>query len=248
LFLLALRYNHTASTDTHLPGWHLIMQHTGKENLHSPIRRALGFLRRVPFTLVMLLSLLVAALLTNTYVEQITHHWLARAGFAPNDLWYMRFERLFTAAVVTAGGRIFWEAMLLTAFAVGLAEWGTGWRRTAATFWGVHLLTLVLLSLIISLAIHQLRAFGIEASEVARDVGPSAGYFACLGLVSARLKQPWNWISGAALFAGFILAFFRSPASGQAASVKFSADLAHLLAFPLGWLSSYLFSSPRLSR
>lgn len=38
--------------------------------------------------------------ITSTYFEQITHHWLNRTGFAPNDLWVGRLERLFTAAFV----------------------------------------------------------------------------------------------------------------------------------------------------
>src|SRR5512139_3857974 len=134
------------------------------------VRRFVG---RVPFTLAMLFSLLVTALLTNTYFDRITHHWLNRTGFAPDDLWYWRLERLFTSALVTSGGKVFWEAMFFIAFAVGLAEWMTGWRRTAGTFWGIHLLALILLSLIISLSLRQLRDFGIAASEVARDVGPS---------------------------------------------------------------------------
>ncbi len=160
----------------------------------------LASLRRFPFTLVTLFVLGISALITNTYFEQITHHWLNRTGFAPNDLWYWRLERIFTSAVVTSGGVVFWEALFFVAFAVGLAEWMTGWKLTAATFWGVHLLALILLSLIMSLAEHQLRNIGLEASQLARDVGPSAGYFACLGLVSARVKRPWNWISGGIFF------------------------------------------------
>lgn len=204
------------------------------------------FFARIPFTLVMLFSLLMAALLTNTYFDQITHHWLNRIGFAPNDLWYWRLERLFTSAIVTSGGKVFWEALLFTAFTVGLAEWMTGWKRAAATFWGIHLLALIVFSVIVSLSLRQLRAFGIAASEVARDVGPSAGYFACLGLVSARLKRPWQWISGVTIFSGFIFAFFAPTAPGDSAKVQFSADLAHLLAFPLGWLSSFVHSSSKL--
>jgi hypothetical protein len=199
-----------------------------------------NFLQRIPFTSLTLAGLAIAALMTNTYFEQITHHWLNRTGFAPNDLWYWPLERMFTSALVTSGGVVFWEAMFFVAFAVGLAERTTGWKRTAATFWGVHLLALILLSLIISLAIHQLRDFGLEAAEVARDVGPSAGYFACLGLVSARLKRPWNWVSGGILFAMFVIILFTPAAVGENAQIKFSADLAHVLAFPLGWFSNLL--------
>lgn len=197
-------------------------------------------LRKLPFTLIMLGGLIVAAFLTNTYFEQISQHWLNRIGFAPNDLWFWRLERLFTSALVTSGGKIFWQALFFVAFAVGAAEWLAGPKRTAATFWGVHLLTLVLLSLIISLTLDQLRNFGLEASEVARDVGPSAGYFACLGLVSARLKRPWNWASGGILLTVFLAALLLPADAGESAQVKFSADLAHLMAFPLGWLSSFI--------
>lgn len=179
-----------------------------------------------------------AALVTNTTFESITHHWLNRTGFAPNDLWYWRVERMFSSALVTSGGKVFWEALFFVAFVVGLAEWMTGWKRTAATFWGVHLLALVIVSIIISLSLHQLKSIGFEASELARDVGPSAGYFACLGLVSARMKRPWDWVSGSIILAVFAVALFLPPEAGESVHVKFSADLAHLLAYPLGWLSS----------
>jgi hypothetical protein len=203
-------------------------------------RRFHNDIARLPFTLTMLALLVITALVTNTTFQNITHHWLNRTGFAPNDLWYGRIERMFSSALVTSGGIVFWEALFFVIFAVGLAEWLTGWKRTAATFWGVHLLALVLLSLIISLGLHQLRDFGLEAAEVARDVGPSAGYFACFGLVSAQLKRPWNWISGGLLFAMFVTVLLIPAAADENAQIKFSADLAHMLAFPLGWLSSWI--------
>ena len=202
------------------------------------MKTLLNIIRRIPFTLIMLTGLFLGALVTNTYFQSITHRWLNRTGFSTRDLWYLRLERLFTSAMVTAGGRVFWEAILLVALFVGVAELRSGWKRTAAIFWGVHLLSLLLLSLIISLLLHQLHAMGIDASEVARDVGPSAGYFACLGLVSARLKRPWNWVSGGVLFAFFLVALFLPASAGANPKQEVSANLAHMLAFPLGWLSS----------
>jgi hypothetical protein len=198
----------------------------------------INFLKRVPFTLIMLAGLILASLVTNTTFQSITHHWLNRIGFAPRDLWYWRLERIFTSALVTSGGKVFWEALFYIAFAVGLTEWMMGWKRTAVTFWGIHILVLVLFSVIVSLTMHQLRDFGLEASEAARDVGPSVGYFACLGVVSANLKRPWNWVSGAAIFSIFVVAIFLPVAPGESAQLKFSADLAHMLAFPFGWLSA----------
>jgi hypothetical protein len=208
------------------------------------MKTAFAFLHRLPFTSLMVFSIGIAALVTNTYFQEITRHWLNRTGFAPNDLWYWRIERMFTSALVTSGGVVFWEALFFVVFAVGLAEWMTGWKRTAVTFWGVHLLSLTLLSLIVSFAVHQLGNIGLEATTMARDVGPSAGYFACLGLVSARLKRPWQWISGSVILLFFAITLFMLPQIGENAQIKFSADLAHLLAFPLGWLAGWDFSKP----
>lgn len=202
------------------------------------MKKLFTFFSRVPFTLAMLVLLAFAGLLTNTYFEQISKHWLNHIGFAPNDLWYGRLERIFTSAVVTSGGEVFWQAVILVAIFVGTAEWTSGWKRAAASFWGVHFLTLVLLSLYISVSVHALNNIELEAQELARDIGPSAGYFSCLGLVSARLRRPWNWISGVILLVGFAGVLFLPPGLGVDPLMKYSADLAHLLAFPLGWFSS----------
>jgi hypothetical protein len=38
----------------------------------------------------------------------------------------------------------------------------------------------------------------------------------------------------------FVVVLFTPAAAGVNAQIKFSADLAHLLAFPLGWLSAWI--------
>jgi hypothetical protein len=42
------------------------------------------------------------------------------------------------------------------------------------------------------------------------------------------------------LFVMFVVVLFTRAAAGERAQLKFSADLAHILAFPLGWLSSFI--------
>ena len=195
---------------------------------------------RLIFTVIMLIGLILAALLTNTIFQEITQQWINLAGFSASDLWYWRLERLFTSAFVTSGNLVFWEALFLVALFVGTAEWMSGWKQTAATFWGVHLFSLVLFSLIMAIMAHQFRYIGLEASEIARDVGPSAGYFACLGLVSARIRHPWNWVSAGVLFLFFLASVFIPAPASDGAAIKFSADMVHLIAFPTGWASSFL--------
>jgi hypothetical protein len=195
------------------------------------------FLLRIPFTLAMLAGFVVIAVLTETHNASLSDAWLMRLGFAPNDLWFLRIERLFTSAMVTFGGRVFWESLVMILLAVGAAEWLTSTLRAALTFWSVHLVVLLASSLLIVLPLHLWGGAVGNALSLERDVGPSAGYFACLGLVSAFLPGRWRWISFALILVGLFIALFLPPKAGESEPVKLLADLAHLLAFPLGWLS-----------
>lgn len=202
-------------------------------------------LRRLPFTLTMLVLLGLTAILTNTQVTTISAEWLDRLGFAPVDLFALDLGRLFTSALVTSGGRVFWEALGMIAFAVGLAEWLTGPLRAALTFWGVHLSTLVIESLVVVFPLHFLGMMLGSLVALSRDVGPSAGYFGALGLVSANLKNPWNLISGGLIFVGLQLALLHLS-GGNSLGMEVSADLAHLIAFPLGWYSSKILQAEKV--
>jgi hypothetical protein len=196
-------------------------------------------LHRFPFTLTMLALLGLTAIWTGTHTAAISANWLDRLGFAPLDLLALDLGRLFTSALVTGGGRIFWEALAMVAFAVGLSEWLTGTRRAALTFWGVHLSTLVLESLVFALPMHWIGMTLGSLVALSRDVGPSAGYFGALGLISAHLRYPWNLISGGVIFIGLQIVLLHVSGRNDL-GMKVSADLAHLIAFPLGWYSTRL--------
>lgn len=195
-----------------------------------------AFIKRFPFTLTMLCLLTLAAFLTNTHSGPLSIQWLDRVGFAPIDLLALDLGRIFTSAVVTSGGVVFWEALAMVAFAVGLAEWRTSSRRAALTFWGVHLLTLILASFAIALPLHWSGITVGSLVALSRDVGPSMGYFGALGLAVATLKRPWHWIVGAAIFAALTFSMLTIGGHGGL-GMELSADLAHMIAFPLGWLS-----------
>ena len=198
----------------------------------------LHLLRRLPFTLLLLLVLAAAALWTNTHSERISPGFLRRFGYAPRDLWLWRWSPLVTSALVTHGQQSFWSALGMVTLGVGAAEWRTTSARAASTFWGVHLLTLLLES---GGALASDQAGWIATASLrVRDVGPSAGYFGCIGLALATLRKPWREVLGVLLFAGLVAALFMPPRAGQSATVKRFADAAHLIALPLGWLSAGL--------
>lgn len=195
---------------------------------------------RLPFTLCMLALLLCAAWITETNTGKLSAYWINRFGFAPQDLLLLDLWRMITSGLITDGGKTFWMALLMVLIAVGSAEWFAGTLHTIVTFWGVHLLTLFVQSLLIVWPVHL---FGIKINTallLARDVGPSAGYFACLGLAINCLSKPLNWLIGVMFFAGLFITFLFSYLAQPLSILKFSANMAHLIAFPFGWLSGMI--------
>ena len=135
-----------------------------------------------------------------------------------------------TSAFVTHPGWIAVRAILFTAVLVGLAERERGTMVTAATFWGSHLAVLVALAL----ALIFLSRLGFAAElAAARDLGPSAGYAACLGLLAGR-RQPGRAVFAVAALAVLVILFWVDPPPPISAAADRLADLAHLGSFVLG--------------
>jgi hypothetical protein len=202
-------------------------------------------IKRIPFTLIMVSLLLLVAWGTQSYFQELARSWVSRLGFAPRDFWFFRWERLILSALVTSGGYIFWFALGMVAITSGVAEWRQGSWRAALTFWGVHLVTLLLESLLFLLPLHRLGFTQARALFFSRDVGPSAGYMASLGLVTTFLPKPWRRVAFGAILIFLIVALFLPPRPGETQAVKLSADMAHLIAYPLGWMSAYLLGRKR---
>ncbi|MBP6469969.1 MAG: hypothetical protein KBE23_04995 [Chloroflexi bacterium] len=194
------------------------------------------FLHRFPITLGLLLTLALVALTTNSHASRLEPDWLTQLGFASRDFWEVRWGRLFTSALVTLGGSVFWQAIGMVSLAVGAAEYLTGSKQTFAVFWGVHLTTLLTTGLIVNPILHWLVFNGDSLLLWSRDVGPSAGYFGALGFAVAALpvRRRWRWLLAAAIFAGLVLTVWQTFGIGEDGTLKLLADIAHLIAFPLG--------------
>ena len=203
---------------------------------HKAWQRGNALAHRWSFTLLLVASLLIMALLTRSHVAALSQVWLQRLGFAPVDLWLARWDGLLTSALVTAGGLMFWQALLFVALTVGAAEWLAGTLAAFLVFWGVHLATLLLESLAIALPLHLMHLSLGTGLFVARDVGPSAGAFGALGLVIGLLPRPWRWIGGGAILAALLAVVLTASGTVDELTLQLTAELAHLIAFPLGWL------------
>ena len=198
----------------------------------------LHFLKTFPFTLLMCGILIAVALWTRTHAGPLDSDTRHSVGFSALHLPRGDWGKLFSSVFFTVGGVAFYASLAMLALGVGAAERSFGTWRTVALYWGIHLVTLVSTSLLITLPLRAFENYRGTLIAEAVDVGPSAGYYGCLGAACWMLPMRWRLIVVAGVV--FILAarltwsLVAIPDHGRA----IAADLAHIIAFPLGILTA----------
>jgi membrane associated rhomboid family serine protease len=188
----------------------------------------------------MVLLVVLVGLATATHLDRLQPALMKRFGFAPLHLPHGEFFRLVTSAFLTLGGWSFYRSLAMLAVCVGLSEWRAGTWRTALTFWGVHLATLTILSLLFAFPAFEREALWHKLLAAEHDAGPSAGYYGCLGLLCQK-QTPWRsrWmycIIGGLLIVRLVWSVLTPPPRPS----PLGADIAHLIAFPLGLFAGKL--------
>jgi hypothetical protein len=207
---------------------------------HLSLSRLLQLIKRLPFTLTMLIILLFMAWGTHSIFQGLSDTWVSQLGFDSQDFWSFRWDRLILSALVTNGGLIFWFALLMVTFTSGIIEWIDKSRRALVAFWGVHLVSLMLESLVFLLPLSHIGLTQASLSFSSRDVGPSAGYMGSLGYSLVFLPKRWRWFGFTGILIFLIISFLLPGGSGKHQAVKLSADMVHLIAFPLGFVLANL--------
>lgn len=207
--------------------------------MYMRLKQAGRVARRLPFTLLTLAALIILGVATHTVLQPISSSLLLRLGFASSDVWTFHWDRMVTSALVTSGAHGFWLALFGVGICAGAAEWLAGSWRAALGFWGVHVITL-LASSAVALALFHGGIPGVNGLVFDPDVGPSAGTFGCLGLAAARLPKPWRNVGSGVIF-GVLLVVMLLPLAGlKEDTASIGSNIAHVIAFPLGWLASSL--------
>ncbi len=160
------------------------------------------------------------------------------AGYSIRQAMEGELQRAVTSLFFTAGGWRFYSSMAMLAIALGFVELNYGTQRAVTTFLAIHVVTLLIMAVAV-LSCHSLApTLHSHLLFHAKDVGPSAGYYGCLGLAVARLTGTQRIAAVAAV--GFVLlvrachSAIHMPEEGRV----LAADLAHLIAYPLGIASS----------
>jgi uncharacterized membrane protein (DUF441 family) len=197
-----------------------------------------GWPRRYRSTLVLVSALVASALITGTVLGGLSNRMLDLVGFAPIDLWEMDVLRVFTSALVTHGGLVFVAAVVMTALSVGGVERRMGSLAAMGVFWGVHVWTLLVMAAVLPVIEGEAARPLVETLSTLRDVGPSAGYFGCLGFALAATSFRARGVAAAV-----VLAWLLGDVGGWLSGAgplppELSADIAHLIAFPTGWVAA----------
>ncbi len=147
-------------------------------------------------------------------------------------------HRAVSSLFLTAGGWRFYCSEVMVALAVGFIEWSRGTFRAAITFLGIHFATLITMTVGVVLWDELKPSVLSDLLWNVQDVGPSAGYYGCLGLAlasaspSKRSLLLWSVLLWLALRTCWSVGCV--PEDGSV----ISADVAHVIAFPLGALKS----------
>ncbi len=200
----------------------------------------LHVLRRVPFTLVMLLGIGTVGVLSKSATGEVAPSILRRWGFALHDIWQGAGYSLVTEVLFTHGPFMFWGILGFVVVSIGVYEWRAGTTRSLLLYWltdiGGTLIVTVCFVLPLYLAGTEL---GLKLA-FSDDVGMSGGGFGSVGGWVALLVLPRRrWV--------FIGVFVYLVAHLIIVTDLFS-DVLHIVTFTLGfWLARKLSANDKLT-
>jgi hypothetical protein len=191
---------------------------------------------RIPFTLGTLALLTVVGIVVDPGFGALSDTWIQRLGFAPADLFHLRWHRAFTSLFLIVDLRSYAQAFLTIGIVGGALEWRTSTRKAAYVFWGTHLVAILIETLFFAAPLYYSGSSFGERIFFTRDVGASAAYMGCTGAVCALLPNPWRRFSTAFMI-GFIVYFYVFPTPVSSLTpLRWMANIAHTIAFSLGYV------------
>ncbi len=193
------------------------------------------FIRKIPFTLGTLALLAVVGFVVDPGFGALSDTWVYRLGYAPADLFHLRWHRLFTSLFLITDLRSYAQAFLTIGIVVGALEWRTTTREAATVFWGTHLAAIVAETVFFAAPLYYWGTSFGERLFATRDVGASAAYMGCTAAVCVLLPNPWRRVC-TALMVGFIIYTYLLPTPVDSHTpLRWMANLAHTVAFALGY-------------
>jgi hypothetical protein len=189
--------------------------------------RLLHSLRRIPFTLLFEIAIIVVALWNGSALGRLSEELRRAWGFGPLYFWREHWHTLVTGAFFVRNAIMLLGMALFVAGSVGVYEWLAGTRRALLVFWGANVITLLLTAAFVVFPMHLAGVPPRWDWAPPGDVGASFGGFGCLGAwmvgVSGARRRI---ILVAVVTAGMVVKFLLMP--------EIFPDSGHLVAFLVG--------------
>lgn len=200
------------------------------------------WVRRFPFTICLLSAVSLAAGLAHFFPGSIPADWSESYGFAPRHFASGDLLRLITSVFLTHDGLHFAFAVTMISFVVAWAERNLGTSIAICIFALSHLTSM----LVFAIGVGALQSTSVRQSVSAlydfHDVGPSAGYYGCLGAVLVAAHLTYKRVVAVGLIAFLMLRIFISAKFASQSHALLSADLVHLLAALVGMSLGTIFA------
>ncbi len=192
------------------------------------------FWQRLPFAILMVVFLVAFGVTTESHAGPLAAAFRRAFGSSLQTTIDGDFVRLFTSLFLTAGGWRFFASALMLGLGVGWAERLAGTIRAITVFLSVHIITLMIIYFGLILPSAASHFANAEWLVDARDVGPSAGYYGCLGSELGRLNSKWRWTIVAVISLVLLARLIISSGAIHEHPHQVIGDVAHVIAFPLG--------------
>ena len=196
--------------------------------------------RNYRLTLIATTILLLSAIASNSYWQPLAAPWREWVGFAPSDLPALQWQRLLTSLALTGGGWKFLTSLAMLIVCLGFCEHIYGTPAACRLFFLCHLtiLTIISISVILLAEIHP--SSSVDALMNGRDVGPSAGYYGCLGAILIQASRSIKQASFTILIVILLVRLSVSVGHLPSNPATVSADFAHLVALLFGATLAWL--------
>ena len=192
------------------------------------------WIRRFPFTISLLAAVCIASGLSQCLPGRLPSAWSADYGFAPKHFVSGDLLRLITSIFLTHDGLHFGFAVTMILLVVAWSESAFGSLTTLCIFASSHLTSMLAFAIGVGALQWTYLSQTLSALYDFHDVGPSAGYYGCLGALLVASKWSYRqWIT-IGLLVVLILRIAISVKSMPESHAVMSADIVHLFATLVG--------------
>jgi len=199
-------------------------------------RGLLRFVRHLPFTILMSGVIFAIGVWSETISRPLKPAELELVGLAGKHLASGQWGRIITSALITHGGSAFWTSWIACTGFLAISELRSGTRRTAGLFWIGHSWTVIVIALAVVAPLYRMGFRAGLMLYTAVDVGPSAGFWSCMGGVVAGLPRRFHFTVGIAVGTTLVVIALTELREITTSPAQVVADLSHVAAFMSAFL------------